>query len=223
MTVYLIQWLRSEDHLTLKVTFLVFVVYVVTSFVFVPRAPVLIATGGIFGWQGLPIVIVGANVGCILAFLVARYVAARWFQQIVSRKPLSHAVALAVDREGWRIVALVRLAGPAPAGLVSYAFGVSNIGFGTYTLCTLIFSAPAIVFYTYLGAAGRSAIIDDGMTNISQISLVLGLIVSGMVVSLVARATRSELGALQANEAGCVGSKDSAVVSQLPPGSTRAP
>ncbi len=193
MTQYLIDWLGSEDQLTASVSLLVFGAYVVTSFVFIPRAPVLVATGAAFGWQVLPIVLIGANVGCILAFLVARYVAAKHFQKIVRRTRLSNAIATAVDREGWRIVGLVRFGAPLPAGLASYAFGLSNICFGSYSLCTIIFSAPAIIFYTYLGSAGRSALIDDGATSVRRITLMLVLIVVCLIFWRVARATRIQL------------------------------
>ena len=195
MTEYLIEWLRSESQLTIFVSIAVFAAYIVTSFLFIPRAPVLMATGAAFGWHVLPIIIVGANLGCILAFLAARYVAAKRFQEIVRKNRLSRAVASAVDREGWRIVALVRFAGPLPAGLASYAFGLSNIGFGSYSLCTVIFCAPAIVFYTYLGSAGRSALVEDGAVNITRITFALVVIVVCLIFWLVARATRIELAA----------------------------
>lgn len=194
MTDYLVEWLRSETQLTIGLGLGILLAYIVTSFVFVPRAPLLMATGAAFGWQAFPIVFVGANLGCILAFLAARHIAATPFQRMIGRSRFAHAVARAVDREGWRIVALVRLAGPVPAGLASYAFGLSRISLGCYALCTAVFATPAIAVYLYLGSAGRS-VLSGADASVAQIALVPVAIVVCLVLWLVGRATRLELAA----------------------------
>src|SRR5689334_18834280 len=127
MTEYLSEWLRSQNDLTLVVSTTIFAMYVITAFLLIPRTILLIATGAAFGWAALPIVAIAANVGCILAFLAARRLGATWFQEVVRRHRYSHAIASAVDREGWRIVALLRFAGPLPTAVVNYLFGLSNV------------------------------------------------------------------------------------------------
>jgi uncharacterized membrane protein YdjX (TVP38/TMEM64 family) len=193
MTEYLIEWLRTENQLTLSVSMTIFVIYVVTAFLFIPRTFLLIATGAAFGWPVLPVVMVAANLGCILAFLAARHLGAKWFQNVVRLNRYSHAVASAVDQEGWRIVALLRFAGPLPGSVTSYLFGLSNIGFTPYTICTIIFSAPLITFYVYLGTLGRSALIGDVSFSGSQVVMALALTVICLVFWLVGRATRQAL------------------------------
>jgi uncharacterized membrane protein YdjX (TVP38/TMEM64 family) len=193
MTDYLIDWLRSENDLTLGVSMTIFAIYVITALLLIPRTFLLIATGAAFGWAVLPVVMVAANVGCILAFLATRYLGAEWFQNVVRRNRYSRAVASAVDHEGWRIVALLRFAGPLPGAVTSYLFGLSNVGLVPYTVCTVVFSAPQIIFYIYLGTLGRSALIGDVSFSGSQIVLVFALTVVCLVFWLVGRATRRAL------------------------------
>ena len=119
-----------------------------------------------------------------------------WLPAISERngfKVLSGAVASAVDHEGWRIVALLRFAGPLPGAVTSYLFGLSNVGFVPYTICTIVFSAPLITFYVYLGTLGRSALIGDVSFDGSRIVMGLALAVICMVVWLVGKATREAL------------------------------
>lgn len=200
MTEYLIEWLRAENDLTLGVSVMLFAMYVITAFLIIPRTILLIATGAALGWAVLPIVMVAANVGSILSFLAARYLGAEWVQTIVRRNRYSRAVASAVDQEGWRIVALLRFAGPLPGAVTSYLFGLSNVGVVPYTVCTIIFSAPQITFYIYLGTLGRSVLIGDASFSGSEIILALVLTVVCLVFWLVGRATRRALQQPQAIE-----------------------
>src|SRR4029453_19471662 len=71
------------------------------------------------------------------------------------------AIAEAVDKEGWRIVALMRLGAPAPSGLLNYLFGLTRINLVTFILATLVFSTPQVLLFTFLGATGRAALLED--------------------------------------------------------------
>jgi uncharacterized membrane protein YdjX (TVP38/TMEM64 family) len=75
---------------------------------------------------------------------------------------MSRAIAQAVDDEGWRIIALMRLGAPVPSAMQNYLFGLTNIGIVTYSITTLIFSAPQVFLYSFLGATGRASLLHDG-------------------------------------------------------------
>ena len=60
------------------------------------------------------------------------------------------AIARAVDDEGWRIIALMRLGAPLPSAVQNYLFGLTNINIVTYAVATLIFSSPQVILCAFL-------------------------------------------------------------------------
>jgi uncharacterized membrane protein YdjX (TVP38/TMEM64 family) len=90
-------------------------------------------------------------------------------------------VAQAVDDEGWRILALMRLGGPLPNAVQNYAFGLTNIHLVTYALTTFVFSAPQTFLFTFLGATGRASLMNEASS-----SLLLSLVAMALTVSIIA-------------------------------------
>jgi hypothetical protein len=80
--------------------------------------------------------------GGALAFLLSRYIAADWFRRKLKQRPNLDAVAEAVDKEGWRIIALMRLGAPVPRALQNYLFGLTRIKLITFILVTLSSTLP---------------------------------------------------------------------------------
>ena len=62
----------------------------------------------------MPVIIPATTAGCLLVFLLARYLFGEPVWRIVERKPKLLAIMDAVNAEGWRIVGLCRLASPIP-------------------------------------------------------------------------------------------------------------
>ena len=60
----------------------------------------------------------------------------------------------AVGREGWKIIALLRLC-PIPFGLANYAYGLTAIGFWPYFLATFFAIIPANCFFVWLGTSAH--------------------------------------------------------------------
>ena len=79
-----------------------------------PRTILILTAAATFGFKVFPFVLLGSVTGSILAFLLARYIAADWVQSRIARYPLLHTVANVIDEEGWRIIALLRLGGADP-------------------------------------------------------------------------------------------------------------
>jgi uncharacterized membrane protein YdjX (TVP38/TMEM64 family) len=62
---------------------------------------------------------------------------------------------LAVAREGWQIVALLRLSPVVPFNLQNYALGVTAIPFWRYVSATLVGMIPGALIYVYFGTFGN--------------------------------------------------------------------
>ncbi len=128
-------------------------IHVAASLLFVPRTPLSIAAGLLFGfWWGTLWAVLGAMTGSLAGFALARYVNAGWIGP--ERLPKLGELLARVERGGWRAVALIRLVPIMPHTPVNYAFGLSRISLGNYLLGSLIGQLPITVFCVDVGAAG---------------------------------------------------------------------
>jgi len=149
-------------------------IYAAATTLFVPGALFGLAGGVLFGpvW-GTVSNLAGATIGAALSFLIARYLAADW----VARRAggfLQRLIA-GVEAEGWRFVAVTRLAPFVPFNLLNYALGLTRIRFDQYVVASLVCMAPGTAAFTWLGFAGREAL--AGQTSAIQNSLLaLGLL-----------------------------------------------
>jgi uncharacterized membrane protein YdjX (TVP38/TMEM64 family) len=161
VTDFLIEWLRSFGGLSLFSGLMVTAIFAAAAFVFIPRTFLTVGVGGLYGLPVIPLILIGATLGSVLAFLIVRYFLADHVQRWIDRRPSMRIIADAVDEEGWRIVALLRFASPTPSSVQNYVFGVTRIGFWPYAVVSVVFTIPQTVFYVYLGSVGRSVLLGD--------------------------------------------------------------
>jgi uncharacterized membrane protein YdjX (TVP38/TMEM64 family) len=152
---------------------LIFVgLYAAATVLFLPGAVLTLAGGALFGplW-GTLYNLVGATLGALLAFLIARHLAGDWVQ--ARTKGRLACLIQGVEAEGWRFVAFTRLVPLFPFNLLNYALGLTRIRVLPYVLASLVFMLPGAVAYTYLGFAGREAIVGEGRIRNGLIALAL--------------------------------------------------
>jgi len=141
--------------------------YVLATVLFLPGSILTLGAGFAYGvGLGTALVVVAANLGAIVAFVLGRTVARDWIATRVRTMPRFAAVDRAVGREGIKIVLLVRLSPVFPFNLLNYAFGLTRVRLRDYVLGSLVGMLPGTVMYVYLGslitsvselAAGRAA------------------------------------------------------------------
>jgi uncharacterized membrane protein YdjX (TVP38/TMEM64 family)/rhodanese-related sulfurtransferase len=131
-------------------------VYAVATVLFLPGSLLTLAGGALFGpvW-GTFYNLTGATLGAVLAFLIARYLAAGWVQARASG--LLGCLVQGVEAEGWHFVAFARLVPLFPFNLLNYALGLTRIPFLAYLIATYVCMSPGALAYTWLGYAGREA------------------------------------------------------------------
>ena len=131
-------------------------VYAIATVLFLPGSLLTLVGGALFGpvW-GTFYNLTGATLGALLAFLIARYLAAGWVQTRASG--LLGRLVRGVEAEGWRFVAFTRLVPLFPFNLLNYALGLTRIPFLHYLLATYLCMLPGALAYTWLGYAGREA------------------------------------------------------------------
>jgi uncharacterized membrane protein YdjX (TVP38/TMEM64 family) len=193
VTDFINQLFRDWGELTLGSGLALAAIFAIAAFVIFPRTILILTAGATFGFKAFPFVLMGSVTGSILAFLLARYIAADWVQSRIARYPLLDTVAHVIDEEGWRIIALLRLGAPIPSSLQNYALGLTRIGLGTYSLATLFFSIPQIALFSFMGASGRASVLEDGASTGSRIFLLVGIALAAALIWLIAVRVRQAL------------------------------
>lgn len=136
----------------------------------IPSAPIAIAAGALYGHTlGAIYVAIGAELGAVTAFLIARYFAkdavSRWTKGRLERGLLGSQNALT-----WTVF-LSRLMPFVSFDAFSYAAGVSKIHFWRFSVATLLGIIPASIILAHVGT---SAITGD-VTQASWIVFGLGM------------------------------------------------
>src|SRR3954470_17875267 len=123
----LTHFLQMWGELSFVSALVVGLLVVVLSLAPVPRTAVNIAIGAVFGFPAMPVIMVSNAVGAAVAFLLARYLCFDLLQRFANGRPRLRALLNAVDGEGWRLVALLRLGSGVPGVLQNYLYGLTKI------------------------------------------------------------------------------------------------
>ena len=140
----------------------------------IPGAPIAMASGAAFGhFWGTIYVLIGAEAGALIAFITARLLGFEIIQKWVKNHPFldfsSSQNTLTI------IVFAARLVPFISFDLVSYAAGLSPLGFWRFALATLAGMAPASFLLAHFGeemAAGNGWRILYSLMGLSLLALI---------------------------------------------------
>ncbi|MBW2623817.1 MAG: TVP38/TMEM64 family protein [Deltaproteobacteria bacterium] len=140
----------------------------------IPGAPIAMASGAAFGhFWGTIYVLIGAETGALIAFITARLLGFEIIQKWVKNHPFldfsSSQNTLTV------IVFAARLVPFISFDLVSYAAGLSPLGFWRFALATLAGMAPASFLLAHFGeemATGSGRRILYSLMGLSLLALI---------------------------------------------------
>lgn len=148
---------------------------VLGALVFIPRQPICLASGFLFGMSSLPVVLGATIAGCLLGFYLARYVARDWFAERVRHHQYATAAMDAVSSEGWMLVFLLRLASPVPGTITNYMFGLTDMSPTKYTVASLLGLIPQIALFVYLGMVGEAALSSSSVPMANTVMSAIGI------------------------------------------------
>jgi len=168
--------------------FLVALFLGIGSLFFLPASPFIIAGSAVFGF---PLGLLGALTGVALG-AAGGFCLSRWFlRKEVSAHFRKHAafraIDLAIEKEGWKIVILLRLC-PIPFGLANYLYGLTAVRFRAYLIATMLGGLPSTLLFCQLGSEGKAGLdaLSSGRLGRSTGELVfLGLSMVATVFAIV--------------------------------------
>jgi uncharacterized membrane protein YdjX (TVP38/TMEM64 family) len=154
----LLEWQHYFQDLGLFGIAAYVLVMVVVQMFCAPLSPAGIAAGMIFGlWRGFVTVEIATAIGAALNFLVSRHFARERVTRWLGHHEKFKLIDAAIGREGWKIVALLRLC-PIPFGLANYMYGLTAVRFGPYMAATVLAILPANFFFVWFGATSNDAL-----------------------------------------------------------------
>jgi len=164
--------------------------YAAISLAPLPAAVFTLAAGALFGVaEGLVVVEVGATVGAVISFWLAR-VLGRGFVARVSGASIER-LDERFARRGVLAVLAVRLLPVLPFAAVNYVSGLTSIRFRDYLAGTTVGIVPAAAAYVVLGAYGSTP---GSVPFLVALAALLVLVVTGLVSGRRARRRRLAAG-----------------------------
>jgi len=182
--------------------------YIVCTVLFIPGSALTLGAGGLFGLKtGFLVVLVGANIGALCAFLLSRTLLRQKVAGWAERNPKFKSLDRAIGGQGFKMVFLSRLSPAFPFSLLNYLLGLTAVRTGAYVLANLLGMLPGIFLFVYIGVTARDAI--AGQTDASagfyqQILKYVGLLATVAVVVVVTRVARKAMREAEMQQEGSV-------------------
>jgi uncharacterized membrane protein YdjX (TVP38/TMEM64 family) len=177
-------------------------VFLLSGLVFIPRPPICIFGGLVFGLVAFPVALAGSTLGAVIAFLLSRHLFRSRVHRIAGRRPRLKLIMDAIDAEGWRLLGLLRLASPVPGTASNYLFGVTKMGVWPYMAATALGSAPQVLAFVYLGMASQMALNAPSVSATKLAFTLAGCALFLGVMFLVGRRVKSLVTVKLAGQAG---------------------
>ena len=174
------------------------IAWIPAAILFLPGTILTLGTGFLLGLEaGLAVVSLGSTIGATAAFLVGRHLGRDWVRRRVGERRGFQGIDRAIEREGLKVVLLLRLSPLVPFNALNYALALTGVRLRDYVLGSWVGMLPGTLLYVWLGAGARSLAAIAAGTSARPAGWFLlfgaGLAATAAAVWLVARAARRAL------------------------------
>lgn len=140
-----------------------------------PGSAFTIVAGIVFGpIKGGILALISATLGCIVAFLLARFLLRDVIMKKFGDNPIFKKIDDGVAQNGVSFLILTRLVPVFPFNLQNYAYGLTGLKLGTYALVSFITMAPGAFIFAYMAG--------DIATNGVSAMLLVKFAVAGLIL-----------------------------------------
>ncbi|URD86328.1 SNARE associated Golgi protein [Musa troglodytarum] len=160
------------------------VAYIPLTILAVPASILSLGGGYLFGLLiGFLADSIGSTLGSVAAFLLGRTLVRPYVVSKLNDYPEFQAVVVAIQRSGFKIVLLLRLAPLLPFSMLNYFLAVMPIGIGEYTMASWLGMMPITLALVYVGTTLKDlADVTHRWNEVSSthwVLMVTGLAISG--------------------------------------------
>lgn len=155
----LVQFFSSADNSPVQSVLLFLAAHMLANTVGVPGTLLVVVGGAVYGlWWGTVLSTMGATMGAVGAFWVARYLLRDRFQKKFAHRPLFKKLNETLCNQGLGCILIIRFSPVSPFNVVNFALGLTPVSIRAYALGTLIGIIPGTLAYTWLGVTGAQAL-----------------------------------------------------------------
>ncbi|CAL9078978.1 unnamed protein product [Musa textilis] len=174
------------------------VAYIPLTILAVPASILSLGGGYLFGLLiGFLADSIGSTLGSVAAFLLGRTLVRPYVVSKLNDYPEFQAVVVAIQRSGFKIVLLLRLAPLLPFSMLNYFLAVMPIGIGEYTMASWLGMMPITLALVYVGTTLKElADVTHRWNEVSSthwVLMVTGLAISAILMVCVTREAHASL------------------------------
>jgi uncharacterized membrane protein YdjX (TVP38/TMEM64 family) len=137
--------------------------YTIAEVLAIPAVPLTASAGYLFGVsRGTAIVLMSASVAAAISFIIGRTILRSYVVKILEDYPDFQKLDRAIEKEGFKLMVLLRMSPVFPFALSNYLYGASSVGFWPFFWGTIIGFAPGTIAYVYSGQVGKVLTLGDG-------------------------------------------------------------
>ena len=133
-------------------------IYVVATIIFLPGTPLTVASGILFGtWLGTFYTVIGATIGAVIAFYVARFLGAAYVEdKLKSNFKKIYEYDKKLEEKGFLIVLFLRLVPIFPFNGLNFALGLTRVRSTDYIFATFVGIIPGSFALAFFGGSVAS-------------------------------------------------------------------
>ncbi|KAL2630660.1 hypothetical protein R1flu_015346 [Riccia fluitans] len=171
--------------------------YIPCTIFAVPASILTLGGGYLFGLViGFITDSIGSTLGATAAFLVGRTVGRSYVTSKLKDYPQFQAIAIAIERSGFKIVLLLRMVPLLPFNVLNYLLSVTPMSVWMYTVASWIGMMPLTLVFVYVGTTIKDITDIDHtghFTPARWLMICVGLGTSVVIVILVTRIAKDAL------------------------------
>jgi uncharacterized membrane protein YdjX (TVP38/TMEM64 family) len=160
--------------------------YILAEILAIPAVPILTASSGyLFGlFPGTAVCLFSAAIAASVSFVIGRTILRGYVESILEDNPKFRSMDRAVEKEGFKLMLLLRLSPLFPFALSNYLYGASSIQFWNYFFGTLLGFAPGTFAYVYAGEIGKALTVENSANSAHWYVYVGGMVVLGGLLKI---------------------------------------
>mmetsp|Transcript_31731 Transcript_31731/g.53528 ORF Transcript_31731/g.53528 Transcript_31731/m.53528 type:complete len:333 (-) Transcript_31731:58-1056(-) len=143
------------------------IIYIIAEIVAVPAVPLTASSGYLFGlFPGTLVVLTSATIAASISFYLGRTFLRDWAMQYIAGDKRWMAIDKAIEKEGFKVVLLLRLSPLLPFALSNYLYALTSVDYWSFISATFLGFAPGSFGFVYFGTAGKAILSPDNAANI---------------------------------------------------------
>ena len=169
--------------------------YVLCCIFLIPSVLLSVGVGPFFGFEMcLILTVVASNLGATVAFVLGRTLLRKRVERWVREKPQFDAIDAAVEQNGFKIVALLRMSPIFPFTIFNYLLALTRVPFWKYALGTFCGMLPLNAAIIYISCEAAKAAKDLSDVEMKEVNLMrFALRIAGIVTAIIALAVISRI------------------------------